>query len=118
VGLPAIYVPLPIGNGEQRVNALPVVSAGGGLLIDDADISAEWLTDAVTSLAGHMYESCDLSAMPILADALQDAGCEDDQLLGHCRSHAPHVRGCWALNLVLGKESRRAEPGAAPNPAP
>jgi UDP-N-acetylglucosamine--N-acetylmuramyl-(pentapeptide) pyrophosphoryl-undecaprenol N-acetylglucosamine transferase len=44
VGLPAVYVPLPIGNGEQRVNALPVVEAGGGLLIDDAEITAEWLT--------------------------------------------------------------------------
>ena len=37
VGLPAVYVPLPIGNGEQRLNALPVVDAGGGLLVDDAD---------------------------------------------------------------------------------
>jgi UDP-N-acetylglucosamine--N-acetylmuramyl-(pentapeptide) pyrophosphoryl-undecaprenol N-acetylglucosamine transferase len=45
VGLPAIYVPLPIGNGEQRVNALPVVQAGGGFLVDDAVITAEWLTD-------------------------------------------------------------------------
>lgn len=44
VGLPAVYVPLPIGNGEQRVNALPVVDAGGGLLIDDAEITPEWLT--------------------------------------------------------------------------
>ncbi len=44
VGLPAVYVPLPIGNGEQRINALPVVEAGGGLLIDDAQITAEWLT--------------------------------------------------------------------------
>lgn len=50
VGLPAIYVPLPIGNGEQRVNALPVVSAGGGLLIDDAAITAEWLTHTATGL--------------------------------------------------------------------
>ena len=39
VGLPAIYVPLPIGNGEQRLNALPVVNAGGGVLVDDADLS-------------------------------------------------------------------------------
>jgi UDP-N-acetylglucosamine--N-acetylmuramyl-(pentapeptide) pyrophosphoryl-undecaprenol N-acetylglucosamine transferase len=41
VGLPALYVPLPIGNGEQRLNALPVVRAGGGLLIDDADLDAD-----------------------------------------------------------------------------
>jgi UDP-N-acetylglucosamine--N-acetylmuramyl-(pentapeptide) pyrophosphoryl-undecaprenol N-acetylglucosamine transferase len=41
VGLPALYVPLPIGNGEQRFNALPVVSAGGGLIVDDASLDAE-----------------------------------------------------------------------------
>ena len=50
VGLPAVYVPLPVGNGEQRVNALPVVEAGGGILIDDADITAEWLTATVCSI--------------------------------------------------------------------
>jgi UDP-N-acetylglucosamine--N-acetylmuramyl-(pentapeptide) pyrophosphoryl-undecaprenol N-acetylglucosamine transferase len=50
VGLPAIYVPLPIGNGEQRVNALPVVAAGGGLLIDDSVISAEWLTETASAV--------------------------------------------------------------------
>jgi UDP-N-acetylglucosamine--N-acetylmuramyl-(pentapeptide) pyrophosphoryl-undecaprenol N-acetylglucosamine transferase len=43
VGLPAAYVPLPIGNGEQRRNALPTVEAGGGLLVDDAELSADWL---------------------------------------------------------------------------
>jgi UDP-N-acetylglucosamine--N-acetylmuramyl-(pentapeptide) pyrophosphoryl-undecaprenol N-acetylglucosamine transferase len=50
VGLPAIYVPLPIGNGEQRLNALPVVGAGGGLVIDDADLTAEWLTRTSVSV--------------------------------------------------------------------
>lgn len=43
-GVPAVYVPLPIGNGEQRLNAAGVVAAGGGLLVDDEDISADWLT--------------------------------------------------------------------------
>ncbi|MGY1855833.1 undecaprenyldiphospho-muramoylpentapeptide beta-N-acetylglucosaminyltransferase [Modestobacter sp. SYSU DS0290] len=43
VGLPAAFVPLPIGNGEQRLNALPVVSAGGGLLVADADLTPEWI---------------------------------------------------------------------------
>ena len=43
VGLPAVYVPLPIGNGEQRVNALPIVQRGGGLLVDDAELTADWI---------------------------------------------------------------------------
>ncbi len=47
IGLPAVYVPLPIGNGEQRLNALPVVDAGGGLLIDDADLSPRLVADTV-----------------------------------------------------------------------
>jgi UDP-N-acetylglucosamine--N-acetylmuramyl-(pentapeptide) pyrophosphoryl-undecaprenol N-acetylglucosamine transferase len=60
VGLPAAFVPLPIGNGEQRRNALPVIEAGGGLLVEDADLDAAWirshlvplLTDP-TALAGY-----------------------------------------------------------------
>jgi UDP-N-acetylglucosamine--N-acetylmuramyl-(pentapeptide) pyrophosphoryl-undecaprenol N-acetylglucosamine transferase len=43
VGLPAAYVPLPIGNGEQRLNAEPVVAAGGGLLVDDAELTGSWI---------------------------------------------------------------------------
>lgn len=44
VGLPAVYVPLPIGNGEQRLNAMPVVSMGGGLLVNDAELTGRWVT--------------------------------------------------------------------------
>jgi len=50
VGLPAAFVPLAIGNGEQRRNALPVVEAGGGLLVEDADLDAAWITDHVVPL--------------------------------------------------------------------
>ncbi len=50
VGLPAVYVPLPIGNGEQRLNALPVVAAGGGLLVDDTDLTPEFLAARVVPL--------------------------------------------------------------------
>jgi hypothetical protein len=42
--------------------------------------------------------------MPILADALQDAGCENADILDHCRGPGPHVRGYWVVDLVLGKE--------------
>ena len=50
VGLPAVYVPLPIGNGEQALNAQPVVRAGGGLLVDDADLDAAHVTGTVLPL--------------------------------------------------------------------
>lgn len=50
VGLPAVYVPLPIGNGEQRLNALPVINAGGGLLVDDAELTPDFVAGAVIDL--------------------------------------------------------------------
>ena len=50
VGLPAAFVPLPIGNGEQRRNALPLVEAGGGLLVEDAQLSPEWIAATLVPL--------------------------------------------------------------------
>jgi hypothetical protein len=67
--------------------------------------SAEWRTSTVVALARQMYDSRDFSAMPILADALQDAGCDHDEILKHCRDEsAIHVRGCWVVDCILGKE--------------
>ncbi len=66
-------------------------------------LDPSWLTSTAVSLARQMYDSRDFSAMPILADALQDSGCEDEAVLSHCRSDGPHVRGCWVVDLVLGK---------------
>jgi len=50
IGMPAVYVPLPWGNGEQRRNALPVVNAGGGLLVEDAELTPEWIERTVVPL--------------------------------------------------------------------
>jgi hypothetical protein len=63
-----------------------------------------WRTDTVLTLAHQMYDSRNFGAMPILADALQDAGCDSDDVLSHCRGDGPHVRGCWVVDLVLGRE--------------
>ncbi len=51
-----------------------------------------------------MYDARDFGAMPILTDAIQDAGCNNADILAHYRSEGPHVRGCWVVDLVLGKE--------------
>jgi hypothetical protein len=65
----------------------------------------EWRTGTVVTLARTMYDAREFGAMPILADALQDAGCDSDDLLNHCRSpDGMHVRGCWVVDLVLGKD--------------
>jgi len=47
VGLPAAYVPLPIGNGEQRLNAMPIVQQGGGMIVDDAELTPEWIKSSL-----------------------------------------------------------------------
>jgi hypothetical protein len=65
---------------------------------------AAWRTSTAVALAQGMYESRNFDAMPILADALQDGGCDSDDILTHCRDpQQVHVRGCWVVDLVLGK---------------
>jgi UDP-N-acetylglucosamine--N-acetylmuramyl-(pentapeptide) pyrophosphoryl-undecaprenol N-acetylglucosamine transferase len=76
IGLPAVFVPLPIGNGEQALNARPVVDAGGGLLVDDAALTPEWISATVPDLLGDADRLATMSAAA--ADLIpRDA---DDQL--------------------------------------
>lgn len=63
-----------------------------------------WLTSTVVSLATAIYDERAFDRMPILADALDHAGCDSTDLLHHLRQPSDHVRGCWALDLVVGKE--------------
>ena len=67
VGLPALYVPLPIGNGEQRLNALPIVEAGGGVLVADADLTPEFIAAEVVPL---LTDASRLRAMTAAAAAV------------------------------------------------
>ncbi len=62
-----------------------------------------WLTSTVLALAEGIYVDRAFDRMPILADALQDAGCENEDILNHSRQPGEHVRGCWAVDLLLGK---------------
>jgi hypothetical protein len=57
----------------------------------------------VPKIALTVYDERCFDYLPILADALEDAGCTDPALLAHCRTPGKHVRGCWAADLLLGK---------------
>jgi hypothetical protein len=63
-----------------------------------------WRSPDVVQLARGIYEDRAFDRMPILADALEDAGCADPDILSHCRSGGEHGRGCWVVDLVLGRE--------------
>jgi hypothetical protein len=60
-----------------------------------------WGTSTVLALAQGIYDDSAFDCMPILADALQDAGCEQEDMLSHCRSDGPHVKGCWVIDFLL-----------------
>jgi hypothetical protein len=69
-------------------------------------LDLSWLTwhdGLIVSMARQMYDSRDFTDMPILADALEEAGCSDQDILGHCRGPGPHVLGCWVVDAILGK---------------
>jgi hypothetical protein len=63
-----------------------------------------WNHGTVLALARRIYDDRAFDTMPILGDALEDAGCTDMAILEHLRGPGPHARGCWALDLILGKE--------------
>jgi hypothetical protein len=97
-------------GGVRRILAFTVHPIAPNLLRDifgnpfrPVAFRPEWRTDTAVTLARQMYDSREFGAMPILADALQDTGCEDEQVLSHCRdANQAHVRGCWVCDLVLG----------------
>jgi hypothetical protein len=67
-------------------------------------VNPNWLTSSVVGLALGIHEGRAFDALPVLADALEEAGCAEAEILGHCRGPGPHVRGCWVVDLLLAKE--------------
>jgi hypothetical protein len=63
----------------------------------------KWRTEAVVGLATKAYDERAFGVLPILADALEEAGCDNLPMLAHCREAAIHARGCWVLDHVLRK---------------
>lgn len=63
-----------------------------------------WRNGLIPHMAATIYQQRDWPSLPLLADALEEAGCTEESLLGHLRGPGPHARGCWALDCILGKE--------------
>jgi hypothetical protein len=66
-------------------------------------VEATWKTFTVANLAKSMYASKAFVDLPVLADALEEVGCDDTAILLHCRGPGPHVRGCWVVDLLMGR---------------
>jgi hypothetical protein len=109
---------LPDGPGLEGLEARRERAAQAEVLRDlfgnpfrPVTVSPACVTPQVAALAQAAYEHRDLpsghldpSRLAVLADALEDAGCDQADLLGHLRGPGPHVRGCWAVDLLLGKQ--------------
>jgi hypothetical protein len=67
-------------------------------------LESRWQTSNVLDLVRTIYDEKAFDRLPILADALMDAGCDSDAILEHCRSTGPHVRGCYVVDLLVGRE--------------
>jgi hypothetical protein len=98
VGLPAAFVPLPHGNGEQRLNAAPIVAGGGGLLVDDADLTPEWIRDVL---------------LPVLLDIDRVANMSE-AAAGLGRADADRALASAVIQVVEAAERESPVPPQAP----
>jgi hypothetical protein len=91
------------GDRSERAAQADLVRDIFGNPFRPVTVNPSWLTSTVVALAQGIYADRAFDRLPILADALQDAGCENEDVLNHCRSAGPHCRGCWVVDLLLGK---------------
>src|SRR5262245_27794697 len=97
----------PFGHVPAELHSVELVREVFGNPFRPVRFEPRWQTTTVRDLARGMYRARDFSGMPVLADALEDAGCVDPAVLAHCRREANHVRGCWVLDGLLGAADRR-----------
>ncbi len=94
------------GPGEREPQLRLLRDIFGPLSFRPVALDPAWLAwnhGTVPALARRIYEEQAYHDLPILADALEDAGCVDEDILAHCRQPGEHVRGCWVVDLLLGK---------------
>jgi UDP-N-acetylglucosamine--N-acetylmuramyl-(pentapeptide) pyrophosphoryl-undecaprenol N-acetylglucosamine transferase len=112
VGLPAAYVPLPIGNGEQRLNALPIVQRGGGLLVEDAELTADWIKSSLLPVLTNIDQVAGMS------EAAAAMGRKDaDRWLARAVMEIVAAEQASRAAAQAGGEAAASRPPQAPAPA-
>jgi hypothetical protein len=91
-------------DSDEEVAQRLLVRDVFGLPLHLRSAEERWLTPSVRAIAQSIDKDWPSSLLPILADALEDAGCTEQPILDHLRSAGPHVRGCWPVDLLLAKE--------------
>ncbi len=99
----AAYEALERGEAEERAVQAALLRDLLGNPVRPVKAESSWRTPAVLGVARAIHNERRFEDMPILADALEDAGCDNADILDHCRGPGPHVLGCWLLDLLLGK---------------
>ncbi len=95
---------LKVAIAETKEQSLLLRDIIGNPFRKPPRVKPEWFSETVVALAAGIYSERAFDRMPILADALEDAGCDNNDILNHCRVEGPHARGCWVVDLILGKE--------------
>src|SRR5262249_23500172 len=90
-------------NKDRQSEVIPALLANPLRQVRGGGEWLRWNGHALVKTAHGIYEERAFERLPILADALEDAGCDDADILRHCRELGEHVRGCWVVDLLLGK---------------
>jgi len=93
-----------LAEDVERIGQAAVVREIFGNPFRPVTLDPIWLTSIVQNLAAIIYDERAFDRLPILADALEDCGCTNADILNHCRQPGEHVRGCWVIDLLLAKE--------------
>jgi hypothetical protein len=103
-GLEALLPPsAKTGSPRQRKHLCDLIRDVLGYPCRPVPLDAAWQTPAAVALAQTIYDERRFLDLPILADALEEAGCNNTDIFAHCRGPGSHARGCWVVDLILGK---------------
>jgi hypothetical protein len=89
---------------KEQLKHIPFLRDIFGNPLRPVTLDTSWLSSTVLALAQGIYSEKAFDRMPILADALQDAGCDNEEVLNHCRQPGVHVRGCWVVDLLTDRK--------------